>query len=303
MPRFFFLIAPALLGLFLPLTAHAQVGALQGIVNSLYGGGSQLTIGALNCSASNSVGVGACELAGLFVSIVRQARLLIGGLALVMIVVAGFRLVISQSEDAIGTAQKTILSTVIGLFVIFLSERFVDALYGGFSGTPGVIPATGPAIFADELIGILRSLEMLVAIVAIGLIIVQAVYVLGSLGGEETIRKAYRAVLYTIVGILILVFDRTIAAVFGYTTLGAMPGAPDISPIIIEAFGLLRLLLGFVAIITIGVIVYAGALMLLHYGNEEYITRGKTILGNCVIGLVLIVVSFVLVSTVILAIA
>jgi hypothetical protein len=300
----FSLFALLISGLLAPSLAHAQVSALPGIISALFGGVSlPPTVGSVQCAMGAGVGIGACNLAGLFVSAVQQGRLLIGGLALVVIIVAGFRLVISQSEEALGTAQKTILSAIVGLFVVFLSESFVDALYGGFSTPPGGAPAAGPTILSDEILGVVRYVETTVAIIAIGLIIVQAIYVLGGFGNEEGIRKMYRAILYSIVGILIIIFDQTIAAVFGYTTIGGLPGAPSVFPVIVETFGLLRLLLAFVAAIVIGVIVYAGALMLLHYGNEEWITRGKGILLNCVIGLALIVVAFVLVSTVILAIA
>ncbi len=294
-----FLLTTTFLGILLPLVAHAQVGSLQGIIDGIFGSAPTPTA-SVACTGGTP---GACQLAGLFLTAVQQGRFLIGGLALVIIVVAGFRLVISQAEEALTTARRTILSAIIGLFVVFLSESFVEALYGGFSAPAGGPPTAGPAILTDELLGIVRYVEMYVAIVAIGLLVVQAIYVLGGFGNEEAIRKMYRAVLYTIIGILIIVFDRTIAAVFGYTTIGTLSFGPSASPIIVEAFGLLRLLLTFVAAITIGVIVYAGALMLLHYGNEEWITRGKGILLNATIGLVLIAVSFVLVSTVILGIS
>lgn len=299
MTRLLFALAPLLIGILYPLRVSAQVGSLHGIIDNIFGPPTPVFSG-LQCVAA---GAGACQLAGLFVSAVEQGRWLIGGLSLVVIVVAGFRLVISQSEEALTTARRTVLSATIGLFVVFLSEQFVEALYGGFSAPPGMPPAAGPAILSDEILGIVRYLEMLVAIVAIGLLVVQAVYVLGSFGNEEATKKAYRAVLYTIFGILLIVFDHTIAAVFGYSTIGALPGSPTTAPVIIEIFGLLRLLLSFIAAIAIGIIVYAGALMLLHYGNEEWITQAKGILLNAVIGLVLIVVSFVLVSTVILGIS
>ena len=303
--RFALFAAPAFLGLLLPVETHAQVAGLRGIINSMYGvmGWGGAAPAAVSCAAGTGTGVGACELAGLFLAAVAQARWLVGGLATVIIVIAGFRLVISQSEEALTTARRTILSATIGLFVIFLSERFVDAIYGGLSAPAGTPPVYGPQILSEELLGILRYLEMFVAVVAIGLMVVQGIRVLTSFGNEEAIKKLYSSVLYTIVGILLIIFDRVIAAVFGYTTIGAMPGTPSIAPAIVELFGLLRLLLAFLAAIVIGIIVYAGALMLLHYGNEEWITRAKTILINSVIGLVLIALSFVLVSTVILAIA
>ena len=43
--------------------------------------------------------------------------------------------------------------------------------------------------------------------------------------------------------------------------------------------------------------------MILNFGNDELVSRGKTILINAGIGLLLIVVSFVVINTMILGIA
>src|SRR3989338_3893358 len=122
MTRLTLSLAPVLLGVFSPLVAEAQVSALPGMITSIFGSSS---VPAAGLTCGGGAGAGACELAGLFVSVVEQGRWLIGSLALVVIVVAGFRLVISQSEEALTTARRTVLTDTIGLFVVFLSERFV----------------------------------------------------------------------------------------------------------------------------------------------------------------------------------
>lgn len=74
-------------------------------------------------------------------------------------------------------------------------------------------------------------------------------------------------------------------------------------PIFVEFFGMVRFVLLLVGIIAIGVLIYAGFLMMLNLGNEEILGRGKKILGNTLIGLLMIVIAFALVSTVILGIS
>lgn len=296
-----------LLGVVLPVTASAQVSTLPGWIDTIASPWFTTVIPGVTISCIPTLGAGACQLAALLVYAIRQGRLLIGALAFIIIVIGGFRLIISQSEEALSTARRTVLGAVVGLFLAFVSEPIVDALYGGFTIPAGkvldpanIAPAVG--ILSTELLGILRWVETLVAVVTIGLLVVQAVYVLGSFGAEETIRKAYRAVFYSIFGLLLIVFDETVAEVFGFAVIGVVPGLPTTTPFFIEIFGLLRFLLMFVAIIVIAVIIYAGGLMLLHYGNEEILNRGKTILIHAGLGLLLIVTSFVIVSTVILGI-
>ena len=306
--RLLILAGSALFVIGLPLAAHAQVGALPGIIDALTL--PWLSTATLSTSPNCSLvsGVGACKLAALFVYALQRARLLVSALAFVIIIVEAFRLVISQAEDALGKARNAIVGAATGLIVAFLSERLVEALYGGFSDAPATRLDTsasllsGAGVLTDELLGVLRAGEMIIAIVAITLLIVQAIYVFGSFGSEEGIKRAYRAVLYTVFGILLIVFDRAIATIFGFTTLGAFPTGPSTAPFFIEVFGFIRFLLVFVAIIAISVILYAGGLMLANYGSDEILTRGKTILLQATIGLALIVTSFVIVSTIILGI-
>ncbi len=292
-----------------PDVAFAQVGALPNIIDFVIGGtplSSELPVPDFGCDTA--AGAGACHIAELFVYVVRQGRLLIGAVAFLILSVAGFTLIIRQSEESMTKARHAVVGVIVGVFLVFLSEQFVDAIYGGFSIPAGEVlmdPANieeGVGILSGELLGIIRWCETIVAIAAIGLIVVQAAYVLASFGSEETIRKAYRAVFSTIIGILLIVFDRTIAAIFGYDQMVALPGAPDATIFIVEVFGFIRLLLGFVGIVAVAILVYAGVLMIVNYGNDDLVTKAKTVLINAAIGLLLIVVSFVIVQTVVLGI-
>lgn len=306
MKKFLFFAGMAF-GVLMPVVASAQIGALDGIVNFVVSGTPLTrTISGSGVVCSPLAGAGACKLAALLVYAVARSRSIVGALALLMIVVAGFRLIISQDEQALATARRAVAASVLGLFLIFTVEPFVDSFYGGFS-IPASMAMSTPVLAANilsaEIYGILRWGETLVAIVAITLMVVQAVAVFGSFGQEETIRKAYRAILYTVIGLLLVVFDRTIAAIFGYDTLGAFPGSPNVSIFIVEIFGIVRLVLGFVGIIAVAAIIYSGFLMILNYGNDEFITRAKGVLINAGLGLLLIIVSFVIVSTIILGLA
>ena len=298
------LLTSAFSTLLLPSIAHAQLGVIDGLVSTIganAGFTTALASNAVSCPAG--AGVGACGLANMMVYAVIRGRTLISAIALVIMVVAGFRLVISQADEALGTARRTLVGVVVGLFMIYLAEPFIDSLYGGFTLTPAVFnPTAGPLLMNNELMGLLQWGETLVASVAIGLLVYQAVMAFGSFGTEEVIRKTYRAAMYTVLGLILIGFKFAIAAVFGYTSIGSMPGSPDSMVFLTEFFGVVRFILGFTAFIVVGIIIYAGFTMLANFGNEDAINRGKGILINAIIGLVLIALSFTIVSTVILGI-
>ncbi len=292
-----------------PGLSFAQVSQLQGIVNLVISNSplpGNIPTPGFTCPTTIGAGVGACYLASLFVYAVQQGRLLIGTLALITIVTAAFNLIVRQSEETLATARRTVVGVVVGLFLIFTAEKFVDALYGGFTVDAGTMltnPAnvqTGATIFSEELLGIVRWGETLVAIVAIGLLVLEGVRVLASFGSEQIIQKAYRATYSTVLGILLIVFDRTIAAIFGYTQIAAFPGAPDASIFIVEVFSLVRLVLSFLGIIAVAIIVYAGLLMIFNFGNDELLTKARTMLFRAAIGFLLIGVAFLIVHFVII---
>lgn len=311
MVRFASLLGFALALLISPEALFAQVGFLDGIVNGVIAGTPLTTnIPLPSFTCPSGAGIGACRLAGLLLYTVERGRWLIAGIALVVLVIAAFTLIIRQSEESLTAAKRSVVGVVSGVFVLFLSERFVDALYGGFTINPGEVfintanVQDAAFIISAELFGILRWAETLVAIIAVGLLTLQGAAVLGSFGSEETTRKAYRAVFSTIVGILLIVFDRTIAALFSFDQMAALPNpnGPNASVFFVEVFGFVRLLLGFVGIVAVAIVVYAGVLMLASFGNDEMVTKARTVLINAAIGLVLIVVSFTIVHTVILGI-
>lgn len=61
----------------------------------------------------------------------------------------------------------------------------------------------------------------------------------------------------------------------------------------------IRVILGFLGIIAVVLIIYAGFVWMLSGGNEEKVSKAKTILKNAVIGLIIILASFGIVSFII----
>ena len=59
---------------------------------------------------------------------------------------------------------------------------------------------------------------------------------------------------------------------------------------------IIRIALGFLGIIAVGLVMYAGFLWMTSGGNEEKIEQAKKILQNAVIGLIIILISFAIVS-------
>ena len=69
--------------------------------------------------------------------------------------------------------------------------------------------------------------------------------------------------------------------------------------IVLIIVNVIRILLGFLGLVLVSMILYAGFTIMTSDGNEEKVTRGKTILKNAVIGTGIILFSFIIVQFVI----
>ncbi|MDP2830439.1 MAG: hypothetical protein Q8O21_00010, partial [bacterium] len=67
----------------------------------------------------------------------------------------------------------------------------------------------------------------------------------------------------------------------------------------VVAASIIRVALGFLGVIALGLIIYAGFLWMTSAGNEQKIDQAKSILKNALIGLIIILASFGLVSFII----
>ncbi|MDD4271589.1 MAG: Ig-like domain-containing protein [Patescibacteria group bacterium] len=100
-----------------------------------------------------------------------------------------------------------------------------------------------------------------------------------------------------------------ITAVFLLSNFVLAATAPDVGITYPEGTGLsntqdiriiiakiIRVIIGFLGIIALGLIIYAGWLWMTSQGNEEKVEQAKKVLTNAVIGLIIIVASFAIVS-------
>ncbi len=230
-----------------------------------------------------------------FVGIVLQLENQILGLLYVigvfLFVRAGLRLINSQDEDKLNRAKRTIASTIVGIMMAHLTLRLVAAFY-----TPGgaLNPEVGAQILSLEIAGILNWLASLAAVLAILMLVAEAIKAVSSFGKEDGTKEMKETVYGTVLGIGMIVVSGAIKL-----ALGLMPGAvpvaypanPDPTPAILRGVEVLMYILSFLALVAIGIIVYAGILMIISPGNDDQYSKAKGIITRAVIGLLVILLS------------
>lgn len=139
------------------------------------------------------------------------------------IVVAGFYLLLGfGSEDAKGTAQRIIIYTIAGILIIAFATAIVGLAFSlaGDSGPASTFTCSvggasgGSTDFREVILNLLDVALGLLALLAVVAIVIAGFMMVLSLGSEDTRNRAVRIILYTIAGLLVIFFARTIIGFF-----------------------------------------------------------------------------------------
>lgn len=242
--------------------------------------------------------------------LVMRAWLLIDAVAILFIVRAGLKLINSQEDDKLNKAKRVIASCVVAIMLAHLTPILLRAFYTPFNNDPtgGVLrdPSTvqaGAEILSFELFGVIQWVETLVVVLAILVIVVSAIRAVASFGAENASDQIRKAVIGTAGGLALLVFP-TEAAI--KRALGINPSRtmvtdfsqPNATPIILRAAEITQNVLFFFALVAVAVIIGAAFMMLANFGNEDQVTKAKSLIGRVLIGLIIILVSYSLAEAV-----
>lgn len=280
---------PAFLaGLLFPLTASAQQfnGHMTDVINIVSGP----FLGTLPCAGPDCVTILGLEL-------MRAFAPLVGIIAILIIVRAGFVLVYRGSDEELSRAKRSIASSLTAIVLFFLAPRIVDIFYGGIQfGGPGTAleaPGAHVAILSEEIMGFLRWILVFVGVGAVLIIIVSGLRTIVSFGNEEGTAQLKRTVAGVAGGILLLVFAEAIVL-----TLGLNGGAPTAIPLLQKIFEVVNNVLILAGLLAFAVVVYAGFSMILFLGNEEKFSAAKSLIIRALVGIAVILVSYLLMTVV-----
>lgn len=300
-----------LLTLFLTLIPSALAAAvsvdLSSIADTVAGGPLDAGVGPL------AVAGGDCNGAECLLKIVYQVWLWLKSLftviATFLIVRYGFTLINSQEEEKLRKAKQMIGASIAAIMLLYLPEKLVPAFYGGYkvggelikTGADGAglaigAPATSAGIVTGELAGIILWLETIVAVLAVTIIIVSGILAVTSYGKEEGGTQFKHTVGAVIFGVFLIVMKQVILQTFGLQVTAVAPGAPTITVALQKIVRVVSSLLGFAGLLCAAVIIYAGILMALNFGNEEQYSQAKGIIVRAGIGLVAIIASLAVIQ-------
>lgn len=299
----FFLVAALLIG---ALVSFHLTPALANSITLPFGHESVEHLPALGVSDATvngetvSVGEGVSGFRQIVNVLVSFLGLILGMIALVMLVYAGYQLVSAQSQasDQISQQKMNVVYIVTGLVVFGLST---DLVYNFLFRDEGAFlfneeQAIG---LAQETVNqIRRLLNLFLSFSGAGailMLVIASMRLIINPGSDDQIEAQKKLVGYTAVGIIIIGLADTVVNRIIFREGGYLP--VDVSAFERQLQGVSNYLLGFLGIALFATFVISGVVMVIHYGNDDMISKVKSTMTNALLGVIVSYSAYTIVAT------
>jgi hypothetical protein len=225
-------------------------------------------------------------------------------IALVFLLYSALKLTYAgDNEETMEQGKNGVVYGLGGLVLLLMITPLVrNVFYRGGDGRsfedPAAIAETARQ-GTDLLLGALNWVEAIVVIVAVGFIIFAGLRMITALGDSDQISKARGSILYVGLGIVIILFYEIIVQILYTYIIGddlVVAYEPDAETGVFQLIQAINYFLQFVGVVAFLSFVYGGGLMITAFGSDDQIEKGKKILTGSIIGIVLILTSYVLVE-------
>jgi len=185
----------------------------------------------------------------------------------------------------------------------------LDEFLGGSTGEDDGLKGrdecvVGIGIWAAIVWKAVLFFEGLLGILALAMLLYGGYRYLTAHGEEESMNKAKTSIIWSIIGIFLVIVSRLITEVLlprnensilldQEKFLSEQAAAPAFEAII----GITNWILGFTASIIVLMIIYGGYMLVIARGDDSLEEKGKNILKNSLIGLIIIIIAYSLVIT------
>ena len=240
---------------------------------------------------------------GLLDELIRLAMGLIGTVAVLFIIIAGFKyLTASGDEEKLKSAKNAVLYSMLGMGIVsfaYAIRELVSTLKTNGDGTEAVNNFS--TAVNDFITTILSGVQIVTGSIAILFIIVGAYFYLTSAGEEDKAKKGKDSIIFAVVGLIVMVLSRAIVSVFY-----AEGGPKDLGGRMVDVAGVKGLInsiisfgTSFVGGLAVLMLIYSGFLWITARGEEGEVEKAKKILTYSIIGIAIVVFSYTIVTIIV----
>lgn len=228
-------------------------------------------------------------------NIIRIVRNVVGGIALIMGILYGIRLVISRGQEDIITKQKTnFLYALMGFMILIVSENVAHIFNPERATTDQIIDFDAAR---DQLRDIVDYMKWLLGSVAVLMFAISSIRLVTAQGEEEETTKQKRNVTWSLLGLLTVLLASNIVNAVYVIRSPAETAAAAPEAAILEIAGVIRLMLIFLGPAAIAFTIYAGFMYLTALDNEERANKAQRMIVAGVVAIVIIFGAYAMVNT------
>ena len=222
-------------------------------------------------------------------------KLLIGTIALIFGLVFGMQMIFSNGkEESLTKAKQNFLWLFFGFVILMVSENLAN-IFNPESATSDALINFNDA--TDQLRQIINYLSWLFGSVLALLMTISGLRMITAGGKEETLNKEKTHLIWSGIGMLVVLLARNIVNVIYVINSPDEIIAGNASGFIAEMAGVIRLMLAFLGPIAVAFTIYAGFLYVTGFDNEEQINKAKRLIIAGVTGIIIIYSAFAITNT------
>ncbi|MFA5842242.1 MAG: hypothetical protein WC882_01000 [Candidatus Gracilibacteria bacterium] len=255
-------------------------------------------------------GVGLQKAYNLVFNLAHNFRYIIGGVAILMMVVSGIRLVLSGNNEETANKQKTnLLWGVVGLVMIAIAgpiAEILDMQNGGFLSSEQEI-AYRASLFDRQALIVITFIKYIVGSVAVLFLIRSGAKLVLAGDSDEVLNMEKKNIMSGILALfLIMLSDVIVKQVLfkvdpdqsSYSASGQQAVVTfDTGRGVQEIVGITNFIVTWASPFAVLALVVGGIMYLTAFGDDDQMGKAKKIIFNATIALIIIYGAFALVST------
>lgn len=239
--------------------------------------------------------------------IIDNVRYIVGAVAVLVIVIAGIKLIVSGGNEEVYTKQsEALIFGILGLFFVGLAGEIAQIFEvdrGGFLKDPNVMMQKS-RLFTRAVTIVITFIKYIIGSMAVFGIVKAALDMILQGGNEEEVNKNKKSILYGVLGlVIILISNPVINKVFFKIDTGRYPGVEPVRPavdtqaLVAEIAGVTNIVAAIAGPFALLSLIAGGVMYTFSGGEEEKTGKAKKIIMWSLIGLVIIYGAFAIVST------
>lgn len=246
---------------------------------------------------------GTKDIEAIILTVVDLLKYFIYGLALFFAFFQGFKLVIAGKdiESYQEEATKNIKYSLMAIVIVFLADTLIRKVFFPDSGAVFENGTESVDRYGKygigEIRGLYTTMEYIAGAVGVLVIIISGIGYTLSAGNEDSMKKNQNRILWAAAGLFIISIAEFVIKDILFPDLGTK--LPNISKGMLLIKSFTNFMSGFVSTISFGLMLYAGYLYISGGVNEEGLAKAKKAIIAGVVGILLSLGAFGLVSTLI----